>query len=67
MIQQRINTLLADVSASLNACVALVIVVLDSIFVIAEGSEFLGSLAIVAGPAVGVAVAGRLRLSRRAP
>ena len=55
MIQQQINTLLADVSASLNACVALVIVVLGSIFVIAEGGEFLGPLAIVVGPAVGVA------------
>ena len=54
---ERINNLLARSVVSLNAILALALVVVGSIFGISTGSEFLGPLALVVGPVIGIASA----------
>ena len=54
---EKINNLLARSIVSLNAILALVMVVLGSIVGIAGGVAFLGPLALIVGPVIGIAAA----------
>ena len=54
---QKINNLIARSIVSLNAILAVALVVVGSIFGIAGGMAFLGPLALIVGPFVGVAMA----------
>ena len=56
MIQQ-INNLLARSIVSLNAVLAVALVVVGSIFGIVAGMAFLGPFALIVGPLVGIAAA----------
>ena len=54
---QKINNLLARSIKSLNALLALALVVGGSVFGIAAGMAFLGPFALIVGPLVGIAAA----------
>ena len=54
---QKINNLLARSIVSLNAILAIVLVVFGTIFGITAGMAFLGPLALIVGPFIGIAAA----------